>query len=95
MTKSQLVESVADQVDGIPMRDVEAVVETIFACMAGALAQGERIEIRGFGSFAVKTREARESRNPKTGEKVSVPRKTTPHFTPGKELKERVDRNRR
>ena len=95
MTKSQLVGSVSKQVDGIPMRDVEEVVDTIFECMAGALARAERIEIRGFGSFAVKNRDARESRNPKTGEKVSVPRKSIPHFTPGKELKERVDRNRR
>ena len=95
MTKSQLVDAVADQVDGVPLRAVETVVETVFDCMASALAQGERIEIRGFGTFAVKNRDARQGRNPKTGEKISVPRKRTPHFAPGKALKERVDKNRR
>ena len=73
MTKSELFESVAKRNGNIPKKDIETVVDTVFDCMAGALTRGERIEIRGFGSFAVKNRDARDGRNPKTGEKVSVP----------------------
>jgi len=95
MTKQELIESVAKRNGNIPKKDIETVVDTVFDCMAGALARGERIEFRGFGSFSIKTRNAREGRNPKTSEKVSVPSKRVTHFTPGKELKERVNRNRR
>jgi integration host factor subunit beta len=68
------------------------VVNTIFDAMTDALRRGERIEIRGFGSFQVKVREARDGRNPKTGEMVNIPAKRTPFFKVGKELKEMVDR---
>ncbi|RLB57136.1 MAG: integration host factor subunit beta [Deltaproteobacteria bacterium] len=94
MTKSQLIETVATKLTSIPKKEVEIAVDTIFSCMTDALVRDERIEIRGFGSFVAKTREAREGRNPKTGEKVFVPRKRTPFFTVGKELKERVNGKR-
>lgn len=92
MTKSGLIEKVAEQTPHISKKDTEVVVNTIFDAMTDALSGGERIEIRGFGSFQVKVREAREGRNPKTGEMVSIPAKRTPFFKVGKELKEMVDR---
>ena len=92
MTKSDLIERVARQLPHISKKDTELVVNTIFDRMTEALAGGKRIEIRGFGSFQVKIREAREGRNPKTGEEVKIPRKRTPFFKVGKELKERIDR---
>ncbi len=91
MTKSQLIVNVAEQYPRLSKRDVEVIVNTVFDSMTQALVAGERIEIRGFGSFIVKTRDAREGRNPKTGEKVRVETKRTPFFTVGKELKERVN----
>jgi len=93
MTKSGLIEKVADQTPHISKKDTEVVVNTIFDAMTDALSNGERIEIRGFGSFQVKVREAREGRNPKTGEMVSIPAKRTPFFKVGKELKEMVDQS--
>jgi len=95
VTRSQFVESLASTLPNLQKGDVELTVETVFNCMAGALVRGDRIEIRGIGTFSVKTRDAREGRNPKTGEKIFVPRKTALHFTPGKELKERVDKRGR
>ncbi len=92
MTKSGLIEKVADCTPHISKKDTEVVVNTIFDAMTDALRKGERIEIRGFGSFQVKVREAREGRNPKTGEMVNIPAKRTPFFKVGKELKEMVDR---
>src|SRR3990172_5572469 len=91
MTKSGLIEAVAERTLHISKKDTEIVVNTIFDAMAKALRDGERIEIRGFGSFQVKVREAREGRNPKTGEEVQIPAKRTPFFKVGKELKEMVD----
>ncbi len=91
MTKSQLIETVASKIQTVSKKDIEVIVDTIFNCMTDSLTRDERIEIRGFGSFVSKVREAREGRNPKTGEKVFVPKKRTPFFTVGKELKERVD----
>ncbi len=91
MTKSDLIERVARRLPHISKKDTELVVGTIFDRMTEALVKGERIEIRGFGSFQVKIREAREGRNPKTGEEVRIPRKRTPFFKVGKELKERID----
>jgi integration host factor subunit beta len=91
VTKSQLIETVASKLENVSKKDIEIIVETIFSCMTDALTRDERIEIRGFGSFVSKIRDAREGRNPKTGEKVSVPKKRTPFFTVGKELKERVN----
>lgn len=92
MTKSQLIDVIAARTPAVPRRDVEAIVNAVFECMVEALASGERIEIRGFGSFAVKTRKAHEGRNPKTGEKVQVPDRRALSFTVGKELRERLNR---
>ena len=91
MTKSGLIEMVAELASHLSKKDTEVVVNTIFDAMTEALKQGRRIEIRGFGSFQVKVREAREGRNPKTGEEVQIPAKRTPFFKVGKELKEMVD----
>jgi len=92
MTKSGLIEAVAERTPHISKKDTEIVVNTIFESMAEALRAGHRIEIRGFGSFQVKVREAREGRNPKTGEPVHISAKRTPFFKVGKELKEMVDK---
>ncbi len=91
MTKSELIEYVSRKAPNFPKRDVEIIVNTMFDCMTQALRQRERIEIRGFGSFVAKERRARDGRNPRTGEKVSVPHKWVPFFTAGKELRERVN----
>jgi integration host factor beta subunit len=94
MTKSGLIEKVAELTPHISKKDTEIVVNTIFDSMTEALKEGDRIEIRGFGSFQVKVREAREGRNPKTGAEVHIPAKRTPFFKVGKELKEMVDGSR-
>jgi integration host factor subunit beta len=91
MTKSQLIERIAEKAPDVPRREVEAIVNAVFDCMVEALRQGQRIEIRGFGSFAVKTRRPREGRNPKTGQRVSVPERRTLSFTVGKELRDRLN----
>ena len=95
MTKSDLIERVSIKVPHVSKKDTETVVNTIFDCMTDALSKGDRIEIRGFGSFQVKVREAREGRNPKTGEEVKIPAKRTPFFKVGKELKERIEAKRK
>lgn len=94
MTKSQLIERIAEKSPDVPRREVEAIVNAVFDCMVDALSRGQRIEIRGFGSFAVKTRGPREGRNPKTGQKVSVPARRTLSFTVGKELRDRLNPDR-
>ena len=91
MTKSGLIEEVAKRTPHISKKDTEVVVNTISDSMIEALRTGDRIEIRGFGSFQVKIREARDGRNPKTGEPVYISAKRTPFFKVGKELKEMVD----
>lgn len=91
MTKRELIEEVVRIYPRFSRRDAEVMVNAVFDSMAEALASGERIEIRGFGSFAVKQRKAREGRNPKTGEIVSVVAKKVPFFKVGKELRLRVD----
>ena len=93
MTKSQLISEVASLSPHLAKKDLEASVNTIFAAMADALCQDERIEIRGFGSFTVKRRLAREGRNPRTGRKVFVPTRRVAVFTPGKEVRERINAN--
>ncbi|MCE2391210.1 MAG: integration host factor subunit beta [Proteobacteria bacterium] len=95
MTKSELIERVALLAPHISKKDTETVVNTVFESLVSSLKSGERIEIRGFGSFQVKLREAREGRNPKTGEEVEIPAKRTPFFKVGKELKERIAARRR
>jgi integration host factor beta subunit len=91
MIKSVLVEKVAERVENFKKRDVELIVDEIFDSMTNSLAKGEKVEIRGFGSFKVKGHKARKGRNPKTGETIDIPAKKTPFFKVGKELKERVN----
>ena len=91
MTKSELINRLAERYSQLVAKDAEYAVKTILDAMTNALATGQRIEIRGFGSFDLNHRPARTGRNPKTGEKVAVPEKYVPHFKPGKELRERVD----
>ncbi|MAP13020.1 MAG: integration host factor subunit beta [Gammaproteobacteria bacterium] len=91
MTKSELIERVAQSQTQLAYRDIELAVKTMLELMAQRLANGERIEIRGFGSFSLHYRPGRVGRNPKTGDPVSLTAKYVPHFKPGKELRERVD----
>lgn len=91
MTKRDLIDEVAKAFPQLARRDAEVVVNAVFDTMTGALVRGDRIEIRGFGSFVVKQREAREGRNPKTGAVVPVEAKRVPFFKVGKELRLRVD----
>jgi integration host factor subunit beta len=91
MTKSELMDKLAERYPSIIARDTEMAVRVILGAMSHSLAQGQRIEIRGFGSFSLNYRPPRLGRNPKSGEKVAVPEKHVPHFKAGKELKERVD----
>jgi len=90
MTKSELMEALAKKQSQLAFRDVELAVKTILEQMTQALATGDRIEIRGFGSFSLHFRPPRMGRNPKTGEPVPLAGKYVPHFKPGKELRERV-----
>ena len=92
MTKRQLIEKLTQNVKGLSFKDAELVVDTIFESMAGALSKGERIEIRGFGSFEIRTRKPRTGRNPKTGAQVPVPEKKVPFFKVGKELRIRANK---
>lgn len=91
MTKSELINRLAERFPQLVAKDAEFAVKTIFDAMSDALVRGDRIEIRGFGSFALNYRPPRTGRNPKSGEKVMVPEKYVPHFKAGKELRERVD----
>ena len=91
MTKSELVRHVAERLRHLTHRDAEIIVDTIFERMANALARGDDIEIRGFGSLRVKNRDARVGRNPKTGEAVHIPAKKLPLFRIGRELHERIN----
>ena len=91
MTKSELIDMLSAEQSQLGYRDVELAVKVILECLTGALASGERIEVRGFGSFTLHHRKARVGRNPKTGNSVTVPDKHVPHFKPGKELRQRVD----
>ena len=90
MTKSELIERIATVQTQLSAKDVELAIKTMLDHMADALAEGDRIEIRGFGSFSLHYRAARMGRNPKTGDKVQLAGKHVPHFKPGKELRDRV-----
>jgi len=93
MTKSELIELLAQRQKHLTYKDVEFAVKTMIEQMAQNLATGERIEIRGFGSFSLHFRPPRLGRNPKTGESVPLDGKYVPHFKPGKELRERVNQS--
>ncbi|ASM49895.1 MULTISPECIES: integration host factor subunit beta [Pseudoalteromonas] len=91
MTKSELIETLAEQHAHVPVKDVENAVKEILEQMAGSLSTSDRIEIRGFGSFSLHYRAPRTGRNPKTGDTVELDGKHVPHFKPGKELRDRVN----
>ena len=94
MTKSELIDALAQKQSQLAYKDVELAVKVMLDQMAQTLATGDRIEIRGFGSFSLHYRPSRTGRNPKTGSPVTLTPKYTPHFKPGKELKERVNNTR-
>ncbi len=91
LTKSELIERISAKQEQLPAKDVELAVKTILDHMSEVLARGERIEIRGFGSFSLHYRAPRVGRNPKTGHTVELTGKYVPHFKPGKDLRERVN----
>lgn len=91
MTKSELIEILAEQHAHVPVKDIENAVKEILEQMAGSLSTSDRIEIRGFGSFSLHFRAPRTGRNPKTGDTVELEGKHVPHFKPGKELRDRVN----
>ena len=91
MTKSELIEALAALQGHLAFNDVEMAVKNVLEQMSQALSKGERIEIRGFGSFSLHFRPPRQGRNPKTGEAVALSGKYVPHFKPGKDLRERVN----
>jgi len=91
VTKSELIAALAARYTQLAARDTDYAVKTVLDAMTEALAEGQRIEIRGFGSFSLSERAPRVGRNPKSGEQVLVPGKQVPHFKAGKELRERVD----
>ena len=91
MTKSELIDVLSAEQKQLGYRDVELAVKVILESLTSSLSGGERIEVRGFGSFTLHHRRARFGRNPKTGNSVTVPDKHVPHFKPGKELRQRVD----
>ena len=93
MIRSELVQKIADENPHLYQRDVERIVATIFDEIITAMALGDRVELRGFGAFSVKKREARIGRNPKTGEKVEVAEKKVAFFKTGKLLRDRLNRN--
>ncbi len=91
LTKAELVEEVA-RVTQLTKKQAEEIVNTVFVTIVDSLRDGRKIELRGFGSFRIRSRGARVGRNPKTGERVEVPPKRIPYFKPGKELKEQLNR---
>ena len=93
MTKADLVERVAKEAD-MTKKDAEQLVEIVFDTIINTLNSGEKLELRGFGSFRLREREARKGRNPKTGEAVEIPAKRVAYFKPGKELKELVNKGK-
>lgn len=94
LTKSELIEIIARKQPHLVHKDVEMAVKTIVEEMSNALAGGDRIEVRGFGSFSLHFRPPRVGRNPKTGESVALPGKYVPHFKPGKELRDSVNESK-
>lgn len=91
MTKSDLILRLAELYPHLLQRDIERIVGTVFDEISNALARGNRVELRGFGAFSIKQREARQGRNPRTGEAVSVAEKFVPFFKTGKQLRDRLN----
>jgi len=94
MTKAELVDKLSDKETGLTKKQIEVIVNVIFDSIKDALASKDKVEVRGFGSFRVRSRKGRNGRNPKTGTPVTVPAKSVPFFKTGKELKELVDGNK-
>ena len=92
ITKSELIESISNRQRHLGMKDIELSVKSLLDCIVLSLSQGNRVEVRGFGSFSLHHRKPRIGRNPKTGVSVSLLSKYTPHFKPGRELRERVNK---
>ena len=92
MTKSALIEKLTEKVEGLTRKQTEVIVDTVFDSIKDTLAQGKKVEIRGFGNFRLRSRKARKARNPKTGESVDVQPKKVPYFKVGKELREMINR---
>ena len=93
MTKSDLVDFITERIKNLSRKEIDVIVNTLFNRMTQALSEGNRIEIRGFGSFEIRTRPSRQGRNPKTGKQVFVETRRVPFFKVGKELKERINHN--
>ncbi len=93
MNKAELIQKTAQRYRELNFSDIQKIVNTVFDQMSAALARGDRIELRGFGSFSLKHREARVGRNPRIGEKVEIPEKYLPSFRVGKQLRERINRS--
>ena len=91
INKKDLIELISKDQDQLPQRDIDLAIKTIINSMLGSLASGKRIEIRGFGSFALRYRKSRIGRNPKSGESVEIAERYVPHFKPGKKLKQIVN----
>lgn len=91
MIRSELVQSIAEHNPHLTIRDVERIVATVFDEISDALAEGRRVELRGFGAFSTRARDARTGRNPRTGAAVNVNAKRVPYFKPGKELREKLN----
>ncbi len=91
MIRSELIQKIADESPELTLRDVENIVGTVFDEITGAMAQGDRVELRGFGAFSVKSRDSRTGRNPRTGESVDVDSKHVPFFKTGKLLRDRLN----
>jgi len=92
MTKSEFIAELANSVDYLSYKDAAVIVNTFFSSISEELINGNKVELRGFGSFKVKKRQARTGRNPKTGDQVKVPEKLVPYFKPGKALKNLIDK---
>ncbi len=91
MTKAELIEALVERIDRLTKKEAELIVNVVLRSISDSLAGGDKVELRGFGSFKVKERRAREGRNPKTGKRVMVEAKRVPYFKAGKELRERVN----
>ncbi len=92
MTKSELIEAVSQEVKSFSKKDVEIIVDSLFQSMSESLSKGEKVEIRGFGSFKIKHRDGRQGRNPKSGENIYIEAKRVPFFKAGKEIRERINK---
>ena len=92
VNKKDIIDRISREQDQLPHRDIELAVKTIINCMTQALSTGERIELRGFGSFSLRYRKPRIGRNPKSGMKVNINERYVPHFKPGKNLKNKVNK---